>query len=468
MEPHRLLVLGAAGRDFHLFNTLYRDNPSARVVGFTAQQIPHIDDRRYPPELAGDLYPDGIPIFPEDQLEDLILEHEVELVVLAYSDLAYGDVGHLIARATSMGADFLVPDAWSTMLESKKPVVAVCAVRTGVGKSQTSRAVARVLRDAGLRVGIIRHPMPYGDLARQRVQRFAGEADLLAHDVTIEEREEYEPHIAAGSVVYAGVDYEAILQAAEEESDVILWDGGNNDTSFYVPDVQITLVDPHRPGHESAFYPGETNLRIADIVLVNKVDTAEPADIAAVEAAVAELSETAVLMRAESPITPDDPSVLAGKRVLAVEDGPTCTHGGMPYGAGLLGARAAGAAEVVDPRPFLVGELKETFAKYPDLGPILPAMGYGEQQVRDLEATLRRAAEGGVEAIAVGTPIDLAGLVEMPLPHTRCRYELRVVGTPTLEEVLAPLIHIARNPGSIGADAVSTGTDAAGAEGSED
>ncbi len=448
MEPHRILVLGAAGRDFHLFNTLYRDNPAAKVVAFTAQQIPHIDDRRYPPELAGDLYPDGIPIVPEDRLEEVIVEHEVELVVLAYSDLAYDEVGHLMARATSMGADFLVPDVWSTMIESSRPVVAVCAVRTGVGKSQTSRAVAQVLRDAGLRVGIIRHPMPYGDLARQRVQRFASEADLVAHEVTIEEREEYEPHIAAGSVVYAGVDYEAILHAAEEESDVILWDGGNNDTSFYVPDVQITLVDPHRPGHESRFYPGETNLRVADVVLVNKVDTADPDDVVAVERAALRLNPSAVVIRAASPIAPDDPSVLAGRRVLAVEDGPTCTHGGMPYGAGLLGARAAGAAEIVDPRPFLVGELADTFERYPELGPILPAMGYGEAQICDLEATLRRAAEGGVEAIAVGTPIDLAGLVDMPLPHTRCRYELAVQGSPTLDEVLAPVIHIARNPGA--------------------
>ena len=446
MEPHRILVLGAAGRDFHLFNTLYRDNPAAEVVAFTAQQIPHIDDRRYPPELAGDLYPDGIPILPEDRLEDLILEHDVELVVLAYSDLAYAEVGHLMARATSVGADFLVPDAWSTMIESRRPVVAVCAVRTGVGKSQTSRAVAKVLRDAGLKVGIIRHPMPYGDLVRQRVQRFASEADLIEHEVTIEEREEYEPHIAAGCVVYAGVDYEAILHAAEEESDVIIWDGGNNDTPFYVPDVLITLVDPHRPGHESAYYPGETNLRMADVVLINKVDTATATDVDAVVEAVERLADEAVVMRAASPITPDDPSVLAGRRVLVVEDGPTCTHGGMAYGAGLLGARAAGAREIVDPRPFLVGELKDTFARYPDLGPILPAMGYGEQQVRDLEATLRKAAEAGVEAIAVGTPIDLAGLVDMPLPYTRCRYELSVLGSPTLEEVLDPVIHIARNP----------------------
>ncbi|MEQ9569599.1 MAG: hypothetical protein RLN75_05370 [Longimicrobiales bacterium] len=449
MEPHRIVVLGAAGRDFHLFNTLYRHNPHGEVVAFTAQQIPHIDDRRYPPELAGERYPDGIPIVPESALEDLVVDRDVETVVLAYSDLSYAEVGHLSSRATAAGADFVVPDAWSTMVESRRPVVAVCAVRTGVGKSQTSRAVARVLRDAGLRVGIVRHPMPYGDLVKQRVQRFASAEDLVAHEVTIEEREEYEPHIAAGSVVYAGVDYEAILEAAEAESDVILWDGGNNDTPFYVPDVWITLVDPHRPGDETGYYPGETNLRLADVVLVNKVDTAEATAVRAVLDRVAEVSPDAVVLRAASPITPDDPSVLAGKRVVAVEDGPTCTHGGMAYGAGLLGARAAGAAEIVDPRPFLVGELRETFERYPDLGPILPAMGYGAQQVADLEATLRNAAEGGVEAVAVGTPIDLGRLVQIPVPSTRCRYELDVQGDPTLADVLAPLIVLAREEGGV-------------------
>ncbi len=444
MEPHRILILGAAGRDFHLFNMLYRDNPAAQVVAFTAQQIPYIDDRRYPPELAGDLYPEGIPIHPEDELEELIVEHDVEMVALAYSDLSYTAVGHLMARVNAMGADFLVPDAFSTMIESTLPVVAVCGSRTGVGKSQTSRAVARVLRDAGLRVGILRHPMPYGDLVQQRVQRFASEEDLLAHDVTIEEREEYEPHLAAGSVVFAGVDYEAILEAAEESSDVILWDGGNNDTSFLVPDLYITLVDPHRPGHELAYHPGETNLRLADVIIVNKVDTAAHGDLEQVLANIARTNPEALVLQAASPITPDDPSVLAGRRVLAIEDGPTCTHGGMPYGAGLLGARAAGAAEIVDPRPFLVGELLQTFARYPDLGPVLPAMGYGPGQVKDLEATLRRAAAAGVEAVAIGTPIDLSRIVEIPLPSTRCRYELAVRGRPDLDDILAPLAALAR------------------------
>jgi predicted GTPase len=441
MDPVRIVILGAAGRDFHLFNTLYRGNPEAEVVAFTAQQIPHIDDRRYPPELAGDLYPDGIPILPEDDLEEIVLDGEVDLCVLGYSDLSYVQVGNLAARCTSVGADFVVPDPWASMVESSKPVVAVTAVRTGVGKSQTSRSVARVLRDAGLRVGIVRHPMPYGDLARQRVQRFASEADLVEHEVTIEEREEYEPHIAAGCVVWAGVDYEAILHEAEAESDVILWDGGNNDTPFYAPDVWITLTDPHRPGHELSWYPGETNLRLADIVLVNKVDTAPDAAVETVVANAKRLNPEAVLVRAASPITPDDPPVLTGKRVLAVEDGPTCTHGGMAYGAGVLGARAAGAAEIVDPRPFAVGELEETFERYPEVGPILPAMGYGAGQIADLERTLERAVdEGGVEAVAVGTPIDLARLVTIPVPTTRCRYELELLEGASFEVLLAPLI----------------------------
>jgi predicted GTPase len=326
------------------------------------------------------------------------------------------------------------------MLPSTKPVVAVCASRTGVGKSQTSRAVANLLRDHGLRVGVVRHPMPYGDLAKQKVQRFAGEEDLIFHEATIEEREEYEPHIANGSVVFAGVDYEAILRAAEAESDVVLWDGGNNDTSFFKADVYITLVDPHRPGHELKYYPGETNLRLADVVLVNKVQTAHPDGVAEVLANVAKANPGAMVLQAASPLSVDDPSVLRGKKVLVVEDGPTLTHGGMRYGAGTLGARDAGAAEIVDPRPFLVGELAETFRKYPDLGPLLPAMGYGDQQVRDLEATLRRAAEGGVQAVAVGTPIDLARLVTIPVPFTRVRYELDVLGKPDLRDALAPIL----------------------------
>ena len=363
---------------------------------------------------------------------------------MAYSDVSHEYVMHMASRVNAAGPDFEIGGAARTMLESSKPVVAVCASRTGVGKSQTSRAVANRLREAGLSVSVVRHPMPYGDLEKQRVQRFAGEDDLVHHEVTIEEREEYEPHIANGSVVFAGVDYEGILRAAEAEADVVLWDGGNNDTSFFKADLYITLVDPHRPGHELRYYPGETNLRIADVVLVNKVKTADPEDVETVLANVHRVNPGATVLQAASPLTVDDPSVLAGRRVLVLEDGPTLTHGGMQYGAGILGAREAGAADIVDPRPFLVGELKATFEAYPDLGPLLPAMGYGEQQVADLEATIRKAAEGGVEAVAIGTPIDLARLVDIPVPHTRVRYELEVLGEPTLAEVLKPVIDAAR------------------------
>jgi predicted GTPase len=436
----RVVILGAAGRDFHVFNTVYRDDPSVRVVAFTAQQIPHIDGRRYPSELAGPHYPDGIPIRREDDLERVIAEERVTRCVMAYSDVSHEYVMHLASRVNALGPDFEICGSASTMLRSTKPVVAVCASRTGVGKSQTSRAVASMLRGAGLRVGVVRHPMPYGNLLEQRVQRFAGEEDLVRFRATIEEREEYEPHIANGSVVFAGVDYEAILRAVEAESDVVLWDGGNNDTSFFRADVYLTLVDPHRPGHEIRYHPGETNLRLADVVIVNKVQTASPEGIAEVLANVASVNPKAMVLRAASPIVVDDPSVLRGRRVLVVEDGPTLTHGGMRYGAGLLGAKDAGAAEIVDPRPFLVGELVETFGKYPDLGPILPAMGYGERQVADLQASLRRAQEGGVEAVAIGTPIDLARLVEIPVPATRIRYELEVLGKPDLADALAPIL----------------------------
>ncbi|HSG09257.1 MAG TPA: cyclic 2,3-diphosphoglycerate synthase [Longimicrobiales bacterium] len=437
---HRVLILGAAGRDFHVFNTVYRDDPSVRVVAFTAQQIPHIDGRRYPPELAGPDYPEGIPILPEDELEAIITREGVTRCVMAYSDVSHEYVMHMASRVNAAGPDFEMGGAARTMLPSTKPVVAVCASRTGVGKSQTSRAVANILREAGLSVAVVRHPMPYGDLLKQRVQRFAGEADLVRYEATIEEREEYEPHIANGSAVFAGVDYEAILRAAEAEADVVLWDGGNNDTSFFRADVYITLVDPHRPGHELGYYPGETNLRLADVVVVNKVDTAPQEGIAEVLANVARVNPAALVIQAASPLTVDDPSVLRGKKVLVVEDGPTLTHGGMKYGAGTLGAQAAGAAEIVDPRPYLVGELADTFEKYPGLGTLLPAMGYGPQQVADLEATLRNAAEGGVEAVAVGTPIDLARLVEIPVPFTRVRYDLLVKGEPTLEEALRPVL----------------------------
>jgi predicted GTPase len=440
MPRTRILILGAAGKDFHVFNTLYREDDSVEVVGFTAQQIPHIDDRSYPAVIAGELYPEGIPIFPEDELDDLIVRLKVDRCVMSYSDVSHEYVGHMAARVNALGPSFELPSATRTMIASNKPVVAICASRTGVGKSQTTRAVAKVLREAGLKVAAIRHPMPYGDLAKQRVQRFAEEADLVFHEVTIEEREEYEPHIASGGVVFAGVDYGAILEEAEKEADVILWDGGNNDTPFYKPDVHITLVDPHRPGHELSYYPGETNVRMSDVIIINKVATADPENIQLVRDNVAGANPNAVILDAASPIFVDDPSILKGKRVLVVEDGPTLTHGGMKYGAGTIGAKRAGAAELIDPRPFLVGELKDTFETYPELGILLPAMGYGEQQVKDLEATLAKAAEGGVEAVVVGTPIDLAHIVNISIPNTRVRYELQVIGQPTLEDVLAPVM----------------------------
>ncbi|HSA54653.1 MAG TPA: hypothetical protein VLE53_03065 [Gemmatimonadaceae bacterium] len=437
--PARVIILGAAGRDFHNFNTVFRGNAAYRVVAFTAQQIPHIENRRFPAELAGAGYPDGIPIHDEDRLEALIRELAADACVMSYSDVSHVDVMHLASRANASGADFQLLAARRTMLRAPCPVVAVTAARTGAGKSQTSRAIVRMLREAGRQVAVLRHPMPYGDLLKQRVQRFANADDLARYDTTIEEREEYEPHIATGSVVYAGVDYQAILHEAAKHADVIVWDGGNNDTSFLVADVYLCVVDPHRPGHELTYHPGETNLRLANVVLINKVDTADPAGVARVRANVQRVNPGAVVLEAASPPVPDDASVLQGKRVLAIEDGPTVTHGGMRYGAATIAAQAAGA-QLVDPRPYAVGEIAATFAEYPDTGPLLPAMGYGDQQVHDLEATIARAAEHGVEAVAIGTPIDLSKLVRIPLPWTRVRYELEVRGTPTLRDVLAPVI----------------------------
>lgn len=440
MSKERVLILGAAGRDFHVFNTAYRDEPDACVVGFTAQQIPHIEGRVYPPELAGPRYPHGIPIVPEDELERVIEREDVTRCVMAYSDVSHEYVMHLASRVNAAGPDFEIGGVRRTMLSSSKPVVAVCASRTGAGKSQTSRAVVAMLRSHGLRVSVVRHPMPYGDLLAQRVQRFETVEDLDRHHVTIEEREDYEPHLAAGSVVFAGVDYAEILRLAESDGDVVLWDGGNNDFSFFRADVYITVVDPHRPGHEVSYYPGETNLRLADAVVVNKVDTADPAAVEQVLSNIRAVNPSAKVVRAASPITVADPGVLKGRRVLAIEDGPTLTHGGATTGAAMLGARAAGASELVDPRPYLTGELVGTFERYPHLGTLLPAMGYGPQQVADLEETLRKAAADGVEAVAVGTPIDLGALVDIPVPYTRVRYELDVIGTPTLEDVLEPVL----------------------------
>jgi predicted GTPase len=436
MTRQRTLILGAAGRDFHNFNLLFRDDPGYDVVAFTAQQIPHIANRRYPPQLAGPLYPAGIPIRPEEELEQLIGERHIDVCVLAYSDLSHDDVGHLASRANAAGADFRMLGAQRTMLRSHLPVIAVCASRTGAGKSQTSRAVVRVLRDAGLQVAVLRHPMPYGELAEQRVQRFANEHDLERHAVTVEEREEYEPHIAAGSTVWAGVDYAAILGAAEHESEVIVWDGGNNDTPFLKPDIWITVVDPHRPGHELTYYPGETNVRLADVVIINKVDTADPDDVLRVRHNVRSINPHARILEADSPITIDDEEMLRGRRILAVDDGPTLTHGGMNRGAAAIAAERAGAV-LVDPRPFARGEVAAALEKYPHVQLALPAMGYGAQQLRDLQDTLEAAAAGGVEGVAIGTPIDLARLIRMPLPHTRVRYSLQLRDGATVERLVS-------------------------------
>ena len=422
----RILILGAAGRDFHDFNVLYRDDPSSEVVAFTATQIPDIDGRTYPPALAGPLYPHGIPIVDEAGLESLIVRERVDTVVLAYSDLAHSQVMHLASRVVASGADFVVPGARRTTLRSRRPVIAVTAVRTGVGKSQTTRYVAALLRDMGLRVVAVRHPMPYGDLAAQACQRFETYGDLVTHDCTIEEREEYEPHLDAGVVVYAGVDYGAILREAEAEADVVLWDGGNNDLPFYVPDLHVVLADPLRPGDEAAYHPGEANVRMADLVIVAKCDSAGAEDIAAVEASVRALNPRAEVLRCDSPVTLDDPAAVAGRRVVVVEDGPTLTHGSMTFGAGVVGAKDAGAAEIVDPAPFAVGSLAATYARYPNARGILPAMGYGQAQTRDLEATIRAMVDAGVVDVVVsGTPVDLTRVLTVDVPLVRARYSLR-------------------------------------------
>ncbi|MEN6530723.1 MAG: cyclic 2,3-diphosphoglycerate synthase [Anaerolineaceae bacterium] len=433
MSRIRTLIMGAAGRDFHNFNTFYRDNERYEVVAFTATQIPNIDGRKYPAELAGKLYPEGIKIYPESELPDLIKQFDVDEVVFAYSDVPYDYVMHKSALVNSLGADFRLMGTKETQVKSAKPVVAICAVRTGSGKSQTTRRVAAILQKMGFKVAAIRHPMPYGDLVKQRVQRFATYADLDKHECTIEEREEYEPHIDNGVIVYAGVDYEAILREAEKEVDVILWDGGNNDFSFYKPDLQITVADPLRPGHESSYYPGEVNVRLADVVVINKVDTANPEDVIKVRENVHNINPNAIIIEGASPIYVDDPEAIRGKRVLVVEDGPTLTHGGMKIGAGWVAARRFGAAEIVDPRPFAVGEILATYNKYPNTGTILPAMGYGEQQIRDLEKTIEAA---DVDLVIIGTPIDLTRVMKINRPSQRVRYELEEIGKPDLEDIL--------------------------------
>ena len=431
----RVILMGAAGRDFHDFNVVYRNDPRYRVVAFTATQIPNIDGRRYPPELAGDRYPEGIPIHPESELTRLIRELDADEVVFAYSDVSHVNVMHKASIVLAAGADFRLIGPDASMLPSEVPMVSVCAVRTGAGKSQTTRKVCRILRAKGRRVVAIRHPMPYGDLVRQRVQRFATLDDLDRHRCTIEEREEYEPHIAAGGVIYAGVDYGAILAEAEKEADVLVWDGGNNDLPFYAADLEIVVADPHRAGHETSYHPGEANLRRADVVVINKEDTADEAGIAAVRKTVRELNPTARIIDAASPIQVDDAERIRGRRVLAVEDGPTLTHGEMKYGAGVIAAMKYGAAEIIDPRPWTVGTISETFAKYPDIGALLPAMGYGDEQMRDLQATIARCP---ADLVLIATPIDLRRIVSIEKPALRVGYELQEIGKPDLEDVLAP------------------------------
>ncbi len=433
----RVLIMGAAGRDFHNFNVFFRGNPDYEVVAFTATQIPNIEDRRYPAVLAGEGYPKGVPIYPEADLVKLIKELDVDQVVFAYSDVTHEYVMHKGSLVLALGADYVLMGPKRTMVKSVKPVVAVCAVRTGAGKSQTTRRVAEILKAAGKRIAAVRHPMPYGDLAKQAVQRFAAYADLDKHDCTIEEREEYEPHLDRGSIVYAGVDYEAILRRAEQEVDVVLWDGGNNDLPFYKPDLFITVADPHRAGHEMRYHPGETNFRLADVIVINKVDTASPEAVAAVRQSAAEVNPKAVVIEAASPITlTGNGSDIRGKKVLVIEDGPTLTHGEMTYGAGMIAAKRFGA-EPVDPRPYAVGTIAETYKKYPKTGVLLPAMGYGDQQIKDLEDTIKRTP---CDVVIIGTPIDLRRVLKLTKPAMRVSYDLQEIGQPTLEEVLGPLV----------------------------
>ncbi len=429
----RVLIMGAAGRDFHNFNTVYRDNKRYEVVAFTATQIPNIDDRKYPAKLAGELYPKGIPIYPEADLSRLIDEHKIDEVVFAYSDVSFQYIMDKASLAMACGADFKVLGTRHTMLRSRLPVIAVVAARTGSGKSQTSRKVCSYLRQAGKRVVAIRHPMPYGDLVKQKVQRYASVADLAKFKCTVEEMEEYEPHIVEGTIIYSGVDYQAILKVAEKEADVIVWDGGNNDMSFYKPDLTITVVDPHRPGHELTYYPGETNVRLADVIVVNKVDSAHRENIETVIQNVRTINRNAVIIQAASTITVDDPEVIRGKRVLVVEDGPTLTHGEMTFGAGILAARQFQAKEIVDPKPFAVRSIADTYAKYPLIGSLLPAMGYGDQQMKDLEATINHVP---CDAVIIGTPIDLRRIIHIKKPSTRVTYSLDEVAKPDLEDVL--------------------------------
>jgi predicted GTPase len=434
MSRTRVLIMGAAGRDFHNFNVYFRSREQFEIVAFTATQIPGIEGRLYPPALAGALYPRGIPIHDEKDLTRLVRELRVDQVVFAYSDVSHEYVMHKASQALAAGADFHLMGPATTMIKSSKPVVAVGAVRTGSGKSQTTRHVATALKSLGLKVVVVRHPMPYGDLVKQAVQRFADYSDLDKYECTIEEREEYEPHLDRGVVVYAGVDYEAILRQAEQEADIILWDGGNNDFPFYTPDMMIVIADPHRPGHELTYHPGETNLRRADIVVINKVDTADYENVRRVRANVQATNPEAIILEAASPIFIDHPEAIRGKRVLVIEDGPTLTHGGMTYGAGVVAAQRFGAAEIIDPRPFAAGSIRATYAAYPNTGKVLPAMGYGAEQVAELAATIENS---NADLVVAATPIDLRRIMKIDRPTERVRYELQVIGTPTLADLVA-------------------------------
>lgn len=433
----KAIILGAAGRDFHNFNTYLRDNPSYEVAAFTATQIPNIDSRKYPAELAGSLYPGGIPIYTEAELESLIEQRGIEVAFFSYSDVSHETVMHVGSRVLACGADFVLLGPQHTMLAAGVPVVSVCAARTGAGKSQTSRQVVSILSDWGKTVVAVRHPMPYGDLSKQAVQRFATEKDLERHKVTIEEREEYEPYVTGGQVIYAGVDYQQIVREAEKEAEIIVWDGGNNDLPFFEPDLHIVVVDPHRAADITRYHPGEANVRMADVIVINKVDTASMADVYATRDAVVSLNEQAVILEAASPIFVDDPSGIRGKRVLVVEDGPTLTHGGMAFGAGWVAAKRYGAKEIVDPRPYAVRSISETYAKYQSTGPVLPAMGYGQVQIGDLEETINNAR---ADVVVSATPVDLLRIMKIDKPVLRVRYSLQVLGTPTLEDVLCNLV----------------------------
>ncbi|MFC1476409.1 cyclic 2,3-diphosphoglycerate synthase [Fibrobacterota bacterium] len=433
MEKRKAIIMGAAGRDFHNFNVYFRENERYDVIAFTATQIPDIEGRMYPPELSGNLYPNGIPIKAESELKEIIEKEGIDEVFFAYSDVSHDYLMHTAEQVLAWGADFTLQGPASTMVRSTKPLISVCAVRTGCGKTQTSLRVVEILKKMGKNVASIRHPMPYGDLAKQKVQRFATLEDMKLHECTIEEMEEYEPHIIRGSIIYAGVDYEAILREAEKEADIIIWDGGNNDLPFYFSDLEIVVADPHRPGHELDYYPGEANLLRADVIVINKIDTAEQKNIDALKATIKENNPDAIVIEANSPVFVENSDQIKGKRVLAIEDGPTLTHGEMKYGAGVVAAKKYGAAELVDPRPFVSGTIAATFEEYPFIGPLLPAMGYGKKQMKDLEEVINRT---DCDLVVVGTPIDLGKQLNIEKPHVRVSYDLDEIGSPNLEEIL--------------------------------